>query len=56
MPLLLLAEQRWAWSTELQMMIWPAVTLILTLLLLRPIKGGVLGMMWALKLRGDEQR
>ncbi len=54
-PLLLLSEQRWALPMWTQMAIWPAVTLLLTLLLLRPIKGGVLGLMWALKLRGDEQ-
>lgn len=54
-PLLLLAEQKWAWSMTTQMLVWPLVTLALTLLLLRPIKGAVLGLMWALKIRGDEQ-
>ena len=54
-PLLLLAEQKWAWPLWTQMAIWPAVTLVLSLLLLRPIKGGVLGLMWSLRLAGDER-
>jgi len=54
-PLLLMAEQAWAWPLWIQMAVWPGVTLLLTLLLLKPIKGGVLGLMWSLKLRGDER-
>ena len=54
-PLLLMAEQAWAWPLWTQMAVWPSVTLLLTLLLLKPIKGGVLGLMWSLKLRGDER-
>lgn len=53
-PLLLLAEQKWAWPLWTQMVVWPATTLLLCLLLLKPIKGGVLGLMWSLRLRGDE--
>lgn len=53
-PTLLLVEQNYQLSMGLQLVIWPSLTLVLTLLLLRPIKGGVLGLMWALRLRGDE--
>lgn len=54
-PLLLLVEQSYALSLGLQLVLWPTLTLLLTLAFLKPIKGGVLGMMWALRLRGDEQ-
>lgn len=54
-PLLLITEQHYELPLWTQMAIWPTVTLALTLLLLRPIKGGVLGLMWALRLKGDER-
>ncbi len=53
-PLVLLVEQNFEPPLWQQMLIWPSITLALTLLLLRPIKGAVLGLMWALRLRGDE--
>ena len=33
---------------------WPALTVILTLALLPVVKGTLIGLMWRLKLRGDE--
>ena len=36
----------------LQMLVWPAVTLILALLLLQPVKGAVIGLQWALRMHG----
>lgn len=53
-PLLLLSEKQWAWPMWLHMAVWPAATLVLTLAFLPFIKGAVLGLMWSLKLRGDE--
>lgn len=53
-PLVLLVEQKYQLSLTTQMLLWPAATLLLTLAFLRPIKGAVLGLMWALRLRGDE--
>ncbi len=38
----------------LSMTAWPALTLALTLLLLPLIKGALVGLMWRLKLKGDE--
>jgi uncharacterized protein (DUF983 family) len=38
------------------MVFWPTATLLLTLLFLPVIKGSVVGLMWHLKLKGDEQR
>lgn len=55
-PTLLLVEQRWQLSTLTQMLIWPTLTLVLALSFLRPIKGGVLGLMWHLKLNGRERQ
>ncbi|MFC7048133.1 DUF983 domain-containing protein [Emcibacter nanhaiensis] len=41
--------------TWLQITLWPTVALALSLALLPVLKGGVVGMMWALGLKGDEQ-
>ena len=38
----------------LSMTAWPALTLALTLLLLPLVKGALVGLMWRLKLKGDE--
>lgn len=54
-PLVLLVEQNYAPSLLLQLLLWPALTLVLTLTLLRPVKGAVVGLIWALRLRGDER-
>jgi uncharacterized protein (DUF983 family) len=53
-PLLLVVEQIYAPALWLHLALWPAATLALTLWLLPPIKGGILGLMWALRLKGDE--
>ena len=54
-PLVLLVEQSYQLSLATQMLLWPAATLLLTLAFLRPIKGAVLGLMWALRISGDER-
>ncbi len=54
-PLLLLVEAYYHPAIWIQMAIWPTVTLGLTLLFLPFIKGAALGLMWYLKIRGDEQ-
>jgi uncharacterized protein (DUF983 family) len=48
-PLVLLVEQNFAPSLVAQMIAWPLLTLALTLLILPFVKGGVLGLMWALE-------
>lgn len=40
----------------MQMAIWPSLTLLLTLGILPFMKGAAVGLMWHLKLKGDEQR
>lgn len=53
-PLILMAEKVVQPPTWLHMVVWPALTLAMTLALLRPVKGAVLGLMWFLRMRGDE--
>ena len=49
---LLMAEKYADWSMGLHMAIWPALTVILSLLLMQPVKGGVIGLQWALRMHG----
>jgi uncharacterized protein (DUF983 family) len=35
-----------------QILIWPAITLVLALLLLQPTKGAVVALQWALRMHG----
>ena len=49
---LLISEKLWQPELWLTLTIWLSVAASLTLLLLRPIKGGVVGLQWALRLHG----
>ena len=49
---LLLAERLADWPMWLHMAIWPALTLLLALVLMQPVKGGVVGLQWALRMHG----
>lgn len=49
---LLLAEKYADWSMGLHMAVWPALTVILALVLMQPVKGGVIGLQWALRMHG----
>jgi len=51
-PLLLLVEQLWAPAQWLQYLFWLPVTLAMTLWLLRPIKGCLIGFLWARRMHG----
>jgi uncharacterized protein (DUF983 family) len=55
-PLLVVIEAAYKPELWTQMVFWPTATLLLTLLFLPVIKGSVVGLMWHLKLKGDEQR
>ena len=55
-PLLLLSEQLAAPPMWLQMTLWPTLALLLTLVTLPRVKGAIVGLMWALRLRGDERQ
>ena len=52
----LLVEQAWSPSLWTQVAIWPALTLALTMALLPYVKGGVVGVLWALRMFEDEKR
>lgn len=54
-PLLLTMEQLYAPPTWVHWAVWPPVTLIAAFLALPRIKGAVMGWMWWLGLKGDEQ-
>src|SRR3546814_15566456 len=54
-PLVLLLEKAASPPLWVQMTVWPLVTALLTLALLPYVKGGVMGLFWALRLRGDER-
>jgi uncharacterized protein (DUF983 family) len=50
---LLVAAEKWAdWPMWLHMTIWPLLTIVLSLLLLQPMKGAVVGQQWALRMHG----
>lgn len=49
---LLMAEKYGNWPMGLHMAIWPALTVILSLVLMQPVKGGVIGLQWALRMHG----
>lgn len=55
-PALLLTEQLAHPDLWLQAVLWPALTLILTLWFLPRVKGCIMGLMWALGLRGHERQ
>lgn len=54
-PLLVLTEAIYHPPLWLQMTVWPSLTLFLSLSFLPFIKGAAVGLMWHLKLNGDEQ-
>lgn len=50
---LVLAVEMFAdYSTLSQMILWPLLTLTLALVLMRPVKGAVVGYQWALRMHG----
>ncbi len=55
-PLMLLTERHAPLPLWTSFVIWPLLTLALTSLFLPAIKGASVGLMWALKLRGDERQ
>jgi uncharacterized protein (DUF983 family) len=53
-PLLLLTEQHIHPALWVQVAIWPTLALVLTLWFLPRVKGCIMGLMWALGMRGRE--
>ena len=52
----LMTERAWHPSLWLQAAIWLPATLVLSLLLVRPLKGAVVGLQWALGMHGFGRR
>ena len=55
-PLLLLSEQHAAPPIWFQAILWPSLALALTLWFLPRVKGCIMGLMWALGMRGHEHQ
>ena len=51
-PLILIVEKLWAPELWVHAMIWFPLTIGLTLALMPPVKGAVVGLQWALKMNG----
>lgn len=49
---LLLAEKYGDWPMWLHMTLWPTLTVSLSIALMQPVKGGVIGLQWALRMHG----
>lgn len=50
--LLMTAESNTNWPIWAHVLIWPLLTLILSLALLQPFKGAIVGLQWALRMHG----
>lgn len=51
-PLMWVAEREWEWPIWLHMVIWLPMIAILSLWLLPHVKGGVVGLQWAMRMHG----
>lgn len=54
-PALVFVEANYHLSTTTQMILWPSLAMILSLSLLPLLKGAVVGFMWSIGMKGDEQ-
>ncbi len=51
-PLMVAANGWWDWPLGLQMVLWPTLAGALSVALIRPAKGAVIGAQWALRMGG----
>ena len=49
---LMIAEANTDWSLTTHLLVWIPVTIVMSLLLMQPVKGAVVGLQWALKMFG----
>lgn len=49
---IVLAEKYGDWPTWAHMALWPALTVILSLLIMQPVKGAVIGLQWGQHMHG----
>ena len=50
--LLMLAEANTDWSLVTHLVVWSVVTLVLCFAMMKPVKGAVVGLQWALRMAG----
>jgi uncharacterized protein (DUF983 family) len=51
-PLVVAANLAWDWPEGMQMVLWPSLATALALIMIRPAKGAVIGVQWALRMGG----
>lgn len=49
---MLSAETNFDWPIWQHVLLWPFLTVVLSLILLQPIKGAIVGLQWALRMHG----
>lgn len=49
---LLSTETYWEWPIWIHVVLWPTLTVVLSLGLLQPVKGAIVGLQWALRMHG----
>lgn len=49
---ILLVEKYGDWPMWWHMALWPTLTIILSFVLMQPVKGGVVGLQWAVRMHG----
>lgn len=51
-PLILVVERGYEWSIMAHTIVWPLLTIVLTLLIMQPVKGALIAYQWALRMHG----
>ena len=54
--LMMTVETNFDWPIWLHSVVWPLLTLIVSLGLIQPVKGAVIGLQWALRMHGFSSR
>lgn len=54
-PMVLAVETRFAPAMWISMIVWPSLVVALSLALLQPVKGAIVGLQWAFGMHGFEQ-
>ncbi len=54
-PLVLVVEKNFAWSYLLNLAVWLPLTLGMSLALLQPVKGAIVGLQWAARMHGFDE-
>jgi uncharacterized protein (DUF983 family) len=51
-PIVVAANMRWDMPQGAQMIAWPALAAVIAVLMIRPMKGAVIGAQWAMRMGG----